>query len=153
MKEKSSYYIVALLTILLAIGFNSCRKAPIDNHIQGFWMLKEFTTLEDNTRHPCQRLYYSIGRFVTEISERQGANNYGHFVGLTEFKEENTVLILSDFKPKNSSQGDTGEKAKVEDLLPYGICSQEKTEFHILHCDGKAMTLESDYARLELEKF
>lgn len=151
--KRISFHTIILLSVLLAMSFGSCRKAPIDDHIQGFWILKEFTTLEDQTLHPCERLYYSIGRFVTEVSERQGPNGYGHFVGLTEFKDENNILVLKDFKRKNSAQGDSGEKAKIEDLLPYGICSPEKTIFHIVRCDGKTMTLESDYARLELKKF
>lgn len=140
---------ITLLVVLLA----GCKKAPIDNHIQGFWILQQFTTLEDGKVHPCERLYYSIGRFVTEISERQGSNGYGHYVGLTEFREDNTVLVVKDFKPKNSAAGDTCEKAPVEKLRPFGINNQAETVFDVVHCNGKTMTLESDYARLELEKF
>lgn len=151
--KQISFHTIILLSLLLAAGISSCRKAPIDDHIQGFWMLKEFTTLEDQAPHICERLYYSIGRFVTEVSERQGLNGYGHFVGLTEFKKENNILILKDFKRKNNAQGDSGEKAEIEELLPYGICSPEETVFHIVQCDGKTMTLESNYARLELKKF
>lgn len=138
---------------LLVMLLSGCKKAPIDSQIQGFWILQQFTTLEDGEVHPCERLYYSIGRSVTEISERQGPNGYGHYVGLTEFREDNTVLVVKDFKPKNSAAGDTGEKAPVEKLRPFGINNQEETVFEILHCNGKTMTLESDYAQLELEKF
>lgn len=138
---------------LLVILFSGCKKAPIDNQIQGFWILKEFTTLKDGQIHSCERLYYSIGRSITEISERQGPNGYGHYVGLTEFRENNTVLVVKDFKPKNTAQGDTGEKVSVESLRPFGLNSQEETVFEILHCNGKTMTLESDYAQLKLEKF
>lgn len=148
-----SFYKTMLFTFLLTLCSVSCQKAPIDEHIQGFWALKKFTTQTDNVSHPCERLYYSIGRYVTEISERQGPNGYGHFVGLSEFRDNNSILVLKDFKHKNVSQGDSGEKAQPEDLLPYGICSQEETVFRIVHCNGKTMTLESDYARLELERF
>ena len=136
-----------------AMTLAGCKKAPIDDHIQGFWILKEFTTLEDGQFHSCERLYYSIGRFVTEVSERQGPNNYGYYVSLTEFRNNNSVLVLKDFKDKNESTGDNGFDAPVEKLRPFGINSQEETVFRIIHCNGKTMTLESDYAKLELEKF
>ncbi|MCF2582720.1 lipocalin-like domain-containing protein [Bacteroides caecigallinarum] len=29
----------------------------------------------------------------------------------------------------------------------------EETKFRIVHCNGKTMTLESEYSRLELRKF
>ena len=46
-----------------------------------------------------------------------------------------------------------GKNAPVEGLREYGINSQEITVFDIVKCDGKSMILQSDYARLELEKF
>lgn len=143
-------YILIICVLLIFIG---CEKAPIDDKIQGFWMLKEFTTLEDGQLHQCERLYYSIGKYVTEISERQGPNGYGRYISLIEYKNDNTILILRDFKDKNETSGDNGINASIENLLPFGINSQEETAFYILYCNGKDMILESNYARLELEKF
>lgn len=43
--------------------------------------------------------------------------------------------------------------APVEMLRHFGIDSQAETVFNVVRCDGKDMTLESDYARLILRKF
>lgn len=150
---KIKIFFKSTIIFLLLATFTGCKKAPINDDIQGFWILKEFTTLDDGTKHKCERLYYSIGRFVTEISERQGPNNYGNFVGLTEFKNNETQLILKDFKSKGIDAGDDGIAVPVEKLQPFGINNQKETIFEIVKCNGKSMTLESDYARLELEKF
>lgn len=139
--------------ILLVTMISGCKKAPINDDIQGFWILREFTTLDNGVEHKCDRLYYSIGRFVTEISERQGPNNYGHYVGLTEFRNNETQIVLKSFRSKSGSAGDDGMDVPVDKLLPFGINNPEETIFEIIKCNGKSMILESDYARLELEKF
>ena len=41
----------------------------------------------------------------------------------------------------------------MEKLIPYGINSRDEIKFRIVHCNGKTMTLESEYARLEMRKF
>lgn len=146
-------YRIFILLSLIVISLGSCKKAPIDDNVQGFWILKEFTTLEDGEPHKCDRLFYSIGRFVTELTEKQGANGYGHYVGITEFRNDNSVLVIKDILDQSKSTADTAVPAPVEGLMHYGINSQEETVFNIVFCDGKRMTLQSDYAVLELEKF
>lgn len=146
-------YRIFILISLLVIFLGGCKKAPIDDNVQGFWILKEFTTLHDGELHKCERLFYSIGRFVTELTERQGPNGYGHYVGITEFRDDNKVLVLKDFLDQSKSTADTAVPAPVEGLQHYGINSQEETVFDIVFCNGKRMTLKSDYAVLELEKF
>lgn len=146
------YCLLTIFYIVISICMFSCQKAPINNKIQGLWILKEFTILENGEKNICERLYYSIGRFVTEISEKQGNNGYGTYIGITEFANDETKIILKDFKIRKGS-GDEGIDAPVEKLLPFGINNQKETIFEIVNCNGKSMTLESDYARLELEKF
>lgn len=146
-------YRIYIFFTLLLISLGGCRKAPIDEHIQGFWILKEFTTLSDNKLHKCNRLYFSIGRFISELSEKQGSNGYGTYIGLNEFSDDKKNLIISDFLIKSGSESGSSVPAPVEGLQHYGINSQEETVFDIVFCNGKRMTLKSDYAVLELEKF
>lgn len=140
------------MVCVLLIMATGCTKKPINEDVEGFWILKSFTTLADGEVHQCNRLYYSITCMVTEVSEKQGDKGLDAYVGRTGYNENETQLILSDFKVR-ASTSDNGKNAPVEGLREYGINSQEITVFDIVKCDGKSMILQSDYARLELEKF
>lgn len=141
-----------LAGICILAGLSGCQKAPINSDIEGLWILKQFTIRETDETVTCERLYYSITRMVTEVAEKQGPNGYGTYIGRTEYRNNETQLVVKDFKVRQST-GDSGEKAPVEKLRPFGINNQAETVFDVVHCNGKTMTLESDYARLELEKF
>ena len=138
--------------ICILTGLNGCQKAPINSDIEGQWILKQFTIRETDETVTCQRLYYSITRMVTEVAEKQGPNGYGAYIGRTEYRNDETQLVVKDFKVRQSTS-DSGENAPVEKLRPFGINNQAETVFDVVHCNGKTKTLESDYARLELEKF
>ena len=138
--------------ICILTGLNGCQKAPINSDIEGQWILKQFTIRETDETVTCQRLYYSITRMVTEVAEKQGPNGYGAYIGRTEYRNDETQLVVKDFKVRQSTS-DSGENAPVEKLRYFGIDNQAETVFDVIHCNGKTMTLESDYARLELEKF
>lgn len=140
------------MVCVLLIMATGCTKKPINEDVEGFWILKSFTTLANGEVHQCNRLYYSITCMVTEVSEKQGDKGLDAYVGRTGYNENETQLILSDFKVR-ASTSDNGKNAPVEGLREYGINSQEITVFDIVKCDGKSMILQSDYARLELEKF
>lgn len=144
-----------LLTIILTILITACSKAPINSDVEGFWQLDEFQILSTGETVECTRLYYSISRMVTEVSERQGPNGYGAYIGRTAYSDDGNTLILTDFKERggNAGTGDNKVDAPVEQLRHYGINSQKETKFRIVRCDGRSMVLESDYARLELSKF
>lgn len=141
-----------LAGICILAGLSGCQKAPINSDIEGQWILKQFTLRETDETVTCERLYYSITRMVTEVAEKQGPNGYGTYIGRTEYRNNETLLVVKDFKVRQST-GDSGEKAPVEKLRPFGINNQAETVFDVVHCNGKTMTLQSDYARLELEKF
>lgn len=145
-----------LLTVLYIfcqiIGTNGCKKAPINSNIEGMWILKQFTILETNKTVACQRLYYSITHMVTEVAEKKGPNGYGTYIGKTEYRENETQLVLKDFKVR-ANTSDNKQNAPIEGLRNFGINNQQETIFSIVHCNGKTMTLKSDYAQLELEKF
>lgn len=141
-----------LAAICILTGLSGCQKAPINSDIEGQWILKQFTLRETDETVTCERLYYSITRMVTEVAEKQGPNGYGAYIGRTEYRNNETQLVVKDFKVRQSTS-DSGEDAPVEKLRHFGINNQVETVFEILHCNGKTMTLESDYARLELEKF
>lgn len=146
-------WIIPIVTIIaLIFTCTSCSKAPINNEVEGFWILDNFTILETNENVKCERLYYGITRMLTEISEKQGTNGYGTYIGCTEYNNNETQLILKDFKVREGT-ADNGENAPIDKLKHFGINNQEETIFNIIHCDGKTMTLESNYARLELKKF
>lgn len=141
-----------LAGICILAGLSGCQKAPINSDIEGQWILKQFTLRKTDETVTCERLYYSITRMVTEVAEKQGPNGYGAYIGRTEYRNNETQLVVKDFKVRQST-GDSGENAPVEKLRHFGIDNQEETVFDVVHCNGKTMTLESDYARLELEKF
>lgn len=142
-----------LLTLLfLCLQLISCEKAPIRSDVEGFWKLERFTVLSTDETVECENLYYSITRYLTEVSERNGTNGYDAYIGRTGYEDNEKTLLIRDFKIRGGV-GDTGENAPVKGLRHYGINSQSETKFQIIHCDGKTMTLQSDYARLELKKF
>lgn len=129
-----------------------CEKAPIRNDVEGFWKLERYTILSTDETIECENLYYSITRLVTEVSERNGSNGYGAYIARTGYEDNENTLVLSDFKVRGGT-ADTGENAPIEGLLNYGINSQKETKFRIIDCNGKTMTMQSDYALLELRKF
>lgn len=141
-----------LAGICILAGLSGCQKAPINSDIEGQWILKQFTIRETDETVTCERLYYSITRMVTEVAEKQGPNGYGAYIGRTEYRNDETQLVVKDFKVRYQTT-DTGEDAPVEQLRHFGIDNQAETVFDVVHCNGKTMTLQSDYARLELEKF
>lgn len=141
-----------LLTLLfLCLQLISCEKAPIRSDVEGFWRLERYTVLSTDETVECNRLYYSITRLVTEVSDK-GGNGFGAYIARTGYEDNENTLVLSDFKVRGGT-ADNGEDAPVEGLRNYGINSREETKFRIIDCDGKTMTLESDYACLELRKF
>lgn len=141
-----------LAGICILAGLSGCQKAPINSDIEGQWILKQFTIRETDETVTCERLYYSITRMVTEVAEKQGPNGYGTYIGRTEYRNNETQLVVKDFKVRQSTS-DSGEDAPVEKLRHFGIDNQVETVFNVVYCNGKTMTLQSDYARLELEKF
>lgn len=138
--------------LFFCLQFISCEKKPIRNDVEGFWKLERFTILSTDEIIECKNQYYSITRLVTEVSERNGTNGYGTYIARTGYEDNESTLVLSDFKVRGGT-ADTGENAPIEGLLNYGINSQKETKFRIIDCNGKTITLLSDYALLELRKF
>ena len=138
------------IVLFLAL-FVSCGKAPIRSDVEGFWRLERYTVLSTDETVECNRLYYSITRQVTEVTDK-GGNGYGTYICRTGYEDNENTLVLRDFKVR-AGTGDNGVDAPIEKLRHYGIDSQEETKFRILHCNGKTMTLESEYSRLEMKKF
>lgn len=138
--------------MLITVSLSGCKKAPINSDVEGLWVLKEFTVTESGEKTVCKRLYYSITRMVTEVAEKQGPNGYGAYIGRTEYRDNETKLVIKDFKVRQST-GDSGKDAPVDKLRHFGINNQKETVFEIVDCNGKDMTLKSDYAELKLEKF
>lgn len=148
--QMASMIWIMLITVSLSIS--GCKKAPINSDVEGLWELKEFTVTENGEKTVCKRLYYSITRMVTEVAEKQGPNGYGAYIGRTEYRDNETKLVIKDFKVRGST-GDSGKDAPVEMLRHFGINNQKETVFEIVDCNGKDMTLKSDYAELKLKKF
>lgn len=145
-------WITSILIIIFIFTNTGCKKAPINSDVEGFWILENFTILETDETVKCERLYYGITRMLTEIAEKQGTNGYGTYIGCTEYRNNETQLVLKDFKTKVET-GDNGKNAPIEMLKHFGINNQQETIFNIISCNGKNMILESDYARLSLKKF
>lgn len=137
------------ISILLISILTGCSKAPVNSDVEGFWKLRMITVLSTDETKECTDIYYSITHMITEV--RFDKEEY---ISLTEYCDNETKLVLKDFKVRiYGTTGDNGQNAPVEKLNKLGINSQQETVFDILHCNGKTMTLQSDYARLELEKF
>lgn len=148
--RKWIYMLVAAAGLLASAA--GCKKAPINSDVEGLWVLERFTVAETGETVECERLYYSITRMVTEVAEKDGSKGYGAYIGRTEYRNGETQLVVKDFKVRKSTS-DTGKDAPVEKLKHFGIGNQQETVFDIEYCNGKKMTLKSDYARLELTKF
>ena len=73
--------ILGTIGLLLVALFSGCAKQPINSDVEGFWYLERFTTLEDGETHEPERIYYGITRYVVEVSEKQGSQGYGTFIG------------------------------------------------------------------------
>lgn len=140
------------MALVVALVMQGCQKAPINNDIEGFWQLEQFVVKDTREVVTCERLYYSITRMVTEVAEKQGPNGYGSYIGRTEYRNNETQLVLKDFKVR-ANTSDNKQDAPVEMLRHFGIDNQAETVFNVRSCDGKYMTLESDYALLKLRKF
>lgn len=151
-KNQQLKTIKPLLLSFLLFFIVGCKKAPIRNDVEGFWKLERYTILSTDETIECKNQYYSITRLVTEVSERNGTNCYGTYIARTGYEDNESTLVLSDFKVRGGT-ADTGENAPIEGLLNYGINSQKETKFRIIDCNGKTITLQSDYALLELRKF
>ena len=138
--------------VALVLVMTGCKKAPINHTVEQHWLLERFTIKETNEVVECERLYFGINRMVTMVSEKQGSHGYGSYVARTEYRNDNSVLVLRDFKVYQRYD-DSGVKATPEQLMPYGIINPEETAFTIHKVSHKHLVLESDYARLELRKF
>ena len=140
------------ILLLLCIQLISCEKAPIREDVEGYWQLKSVTYLETGEAVEYNGLYYSISMMLVKVSDPHGRYGCGQAFGRLKYEDDNNSLVLSDFYV-GAGNVDTGEQAKVENLIPYGINSRDEIQFRIVHCNGKTMTLESEYSRLELRKF
>lgn len=145
------YSAIVLLILWLSLLMGGCKKAPINEDVEGLWRLEEFTTLDDGETHRCERLFYSITRFVVEVAEKQGTNGYGAYIGRFAYDNDGEAVVMKEFKQR-ASTGDNGKDATPEQLMPYGM-NRTETTFRIVEADGKRLVLESDYARLNLTAF
>lgn len=141
-----------LIAVVMAVAVAGCEfKEPIDNDIEGFWKLERFETNADGRMYECRRIYYSITRYVVEVSEKQGPNGYGTFIGRFGYKDGRTKVVMKDFKHR-ANTSDNGVSATVNELKPFGINSLETT-FDVVVADGDNLVLRSDYATLQLTRF
>lgn len=113
--------------------------------------LERFTTKEDGAVHEPERIFYGITRYVVEIAEQQGTQGYGDFIGRFGYTDEGREAVMSEFKVR-AATSDSKKDATLEQLKPFGIGAMETT-FRIVKADGKALVLESDYAKLELKRY
>lgn len=140
------------IAVVMAVAVAGCEfKEPIDNDIEGFWKLERFETNADGRMYECRRIYYSITRYVVEVSEKQGPNGYGTFIGRFGYKDGRTKVVMKDFKHR-ANTSDNGVSATVNELKPFGINSLETT-FDVVVADGDNLVLRSDYATLQLTRF
>lgn len=144
--------IKSLFLFFFLLFVSGCEKAPIREDVEGYWQLKSVTYLETGETVEYNGLYYSISMMLVKVSDPHNRYGCGQAFGRLKYEDDNSSLVFSDFYV-GAGNVDTGEQAKVENLIPYGINSRDEVKFRIVHCNGKTMTLESEYSRLELRKF
>lgn len=144
--------IKSLLLSFFLLFVSSCEKAPIRKDVEGYWQLKSVTYLDTGETVEYNGLYYSITMMLVKVSDPYSRYGCGQAFGRLKYEDDNSSLVFSDFYV-GAGNVDTGEPAQVENLIPYGINSRDEIKFRIVHCNGKTMTLESEYSRLELKKF
>lgn len=149
--EKRYYQCCMRLMVALLLLTGGCKKAPINNEIEGMWKLEDFTTHEDGEIHPCKRLYYSIQLWVVDIAEKQGPHGYKPSIGRFIYGENENEVIMRDFYYRSFTT-DSKEATILEDLKPYGLNSLETT-FEIIKVDKHNLTLRSKYATLRFTSF
>lgn len=142
-------YLSIILFLALLTG---CEKAPIREDVEGYWQLKSVTYLETDETVEYNGLYYSISMMLVKVSDPHNRYGCGQAFGRLRYEDDNSSLVFSDFYV-GAGNVDTGVQAQVGNLIPYGINSRDEVKFRIVHCNGKTMTLESEYSRLELRKF
>lgn len=147
--KHSVYIIICVLMGCLTSG--GCEKAP-SSDIEGHWQLLEFTTIEDNEVHECERIYYSIQVWVVEVAEKQGSLDLKTLQGRYSYDEEANTVSMTDMSTYDSDNPGTPVLAEVSELEPYGLNSVN-TVFDVISVDRHSMVLESDYARLTFKKF
>lgn len=144
---------IKYLSIILFLALlTNCEKAPIREDVEGYWQLKRVTYLETGETVEYNGLYYSISMMLVKVSDPYNRYGCGQAFGRLRYEDDNNSLVFSDFYV-GAGNVDTGEPAQVENLIPYGINSRDEIKFRIVHCNGKTMTLESGYSKLELKKF
>ena len=144
--------IKSLLLSFFLLFVTGCGKVPIREDVEGYWQLKSVTYLETGETVEYNGLYYSISMMLVSVSDPHGRYGCGQAFGRLKYEDDNSSLVFSDFYV-GAGNVDTGVQAQVENLIPYGINSRDEIKFRIVHCNGKTMTLESEYSRLELRKF
>ena len=149
------------LVLMMVLTISGCKKEPINDTIEQHWKLERFTVKDTQDVVICERMFFGITRMVTEVAQKPVSDgihdlnnsiNKGTYVARTDYNDNETTLILRDFKVK-SYNTDTKVDATSEQLKPFGIINPKETVFQIKESTHKKMVLESDYACLELSKF
>ncbi len=125
--------IVLLMTALLAVAAVSCRKRSINGDLDGMWQVMSIEYKEGRTVNP-EGIYYCLFLHTFNLRKTGGYSIAGNMI-----YEGDELKLEAPY-------------ATPEQLEPWGINSKVTT-FRILHLSGSKMTLESDYAHLELRKF
>ena len=142
--------LLVLGLILACLLMPGCAKQPVDSSVEGFWKLERFTTKEDGAVH--ERNGFSTGSRATWWKcGTAGYAGYGDFIGRFGYTDEGREAVMSEFKVR-AATSDSKKDATLEQLKPFGIGAMETT-FRIVKADGKALVLESDYAKLELKRY
>ncbi len=124
--------LLLLMASLLAVAASSCRKRYINGDLDGMWQVMSIE-YNDGTVVSPEATYYCLVLHTFNL-QRPGVRIAGNMV------YEGDMLKLE------------APYATAESLKPWGM-DDTVTTFKILHLSGSKMTLESDYAHIELRKF
>ena len=133
------------------IFVSSCQKAPLNDNIEDFWKLVEYTTKHNQKLHKCEQIFYALQLQVIEISERGGNLGLPRIQGLYEYNQSTNKINIRNLYYYNENTQDFSTPDSLI-LHSFGL-NDINTTFEVVSVDKRWMTLESDYAILKLKKF
>lgn len=136
------------MLLFAALVLLGCQKAPLDEDIEAFWRLKEYSSLDDGEVHLVQEHYITVTRQLVMLSTTFDKDST-RYIGRMEYVKDG--LRWHDFYVQLINR-DNGVKVQTELLAPWGLFADDTT-FAIEKSNGKVLWLRSDCALLKMERY
>lgn len=140
--------IFVFATLLIIAILQSCQKEPVDDAVESFWRLTEYTLLPEEQIYSVKERYITITPQLVMLTTNSDKDNT-RFIARMEY--EDGGLRWYNFYVMLTTH-DSGEPAKIEKLAPWGIMSDDN-HFHIEKRNGKELWLRSQQVLLKMERY